>query len=55
MATEAPNDNDLASEPYLSTLDMMLLLAIAVATAWWFWKNYLKKEEASPSRSYTLV
>ncbi len=55
MAAESSIGTEAESEPFLSSLDVVLLIAIAVVSIWWYIKNYVKKEESSSSKSYTIV
>lgn len=55
MAPESGPDPELISGSYFSTLDIILLIGIGAATLWWLWKNYLKTEEVSAAKSYTIV
>lgn len=54
MAIKTGAEIDVESEPWFSPLDMILILGIFGVSAWWY-RNYMKKEQAPSSRSYTIV
>ena len=50
-----PEVTEVVEEPLFSYLDIILLVALAVAGLWWLFKRNKKEEFTADAKSYTIT